>query len=143
MLQNIHGWEDGDITALYLDDVKTKNIVAARRELSDLGLAVRADQALGTRTSDIVRADVGKLLGRANVQEREVTSTLTPIRGLANQLLGENKMSGGTLTRGAFNLDPDSAAALNQRRESRVSQFAGQTGPMATSAGITGMGKAT
>jgi len=142
MLQNIHGWDDGDLTALYLDDTKTKNIVAARRELSDLGLAVRADQALGTRTADLVRADVGKLLGRANVQEREIASTLTPIRGLTNQLLGEDVMSGGTLTRGAFNLDPASAGALRRRKQGRVAQFAGQTGPMATSEGITGMGVA-
>jgi hypothetical protein len=142
MLQNLYDWDDGDLTALYLDDTKTKNIVAARRELSDLGLAVRADQALGTRTADLVRADVGKLLGRANVQEREIASTLTPIRGLTNQLLGEDVMSGGTLTRGAFNLDPASAGALRRRKQSRVVQFAGQTGPMTTSEGITGMGVA-
>ena len=137
MLQDLYDWDDGDLTALYLDDTKTKNIVAARRELSDLGLAVRA-----TRTADLVRADVGKLLGRANVQEREIASTLTPIRGLTNQLLGEDVMSGGTLTRGAFNLDPASAGALRRRKQGRVAQFAGQTGPMATSGGITGMGVA-
>lgn len=143
MLRDIHDWSDGDITALYLDDTKTQNIVAARRELSDLGLAVRADQALNTRTADIVRQDVGKLLGRANVQEREIAATLTPLRGLTSNLLGEETMSGGTLTRGAFNLDPASAEAVQQRRERRAAPLSGKAGLMASTAGVTGMGEAT
>lgn len=143
MLRDIHDWSDGDITALYLDDTKTQNIVAARRELSDIGLAVRADQALNTKTADLVRQDVGKLLGRANVQEREIASTLTPLRGLTNNLLGEETMSGGTLTRGAFNLDPASAEAVQQRRERRAAPFSGKSGLMASTAGVTGMGEAT
>ncbi len=143
MLRDMYDFAEGDITALYLDDTKTQNIVAARRELSDLGLAVRADQVLNTRTADIVRQDVGKLLGRANVQEREIASTLTPLRGLTSNLLGEEAMSGGTLTRGAFNLDAASAEALQQRREGRVASFAGKAGMMASTAGITGMGEAT
>ena len=142
MLRDIHDWEEGDITALYLDDTKIKNIVAGRRELSDVGLAVRADQALNTRTSDLVRQDVGKLLGRANVQEREIAASLTPLRGLTSNLLGEQTMSGGTLTRGAFNLDPASAEAVRRRRESRVAPFGGSSGMMTSTAGVA-LGVAT
>ena len=142
-IKEMYGFTEGDITALYLESDKIKSVVDARRKLTGAGLATRADKILGTTTARNVKADLGALLERANIQQRELASVLTPISGLTTQLLGEQEMSGGTLTRGAFNLDPASAGALRRRKEGRVSQFAGQTGPMATSAGITGMGKAT
>jgi len=142
-IKEMYGFTEGDITALYLESDKIKSVVDARRKLTGAGLATRADKILGTTTARNVKADLGALLERANIQQRELASVLTPISGLTTQLLGEQEMSGGTLTRGAFNLDPASAGALRRRRQSRVAQFAGQTGPMATSAGITGMGKAT
>ena len=142
-IKEMYGFTEGDITALYLESDKIKSVVDARRTLTGAGLATRADKILGTTTARNVKADLGALLERANIQQRELASVLTPISGLTTQLLGEEEMSGGTLTRGAFNLDPASAGALRRRKEGRVTQFAGQTGPMATSAGITGMGKAT
>ena len=142
-IKEMYGFTEGDITALYLESDKIKSVVDARRKLTGAGLATRADKILGTTTARNVKADLGALLERANIQQRELASVLTPISGLTTQLLGEEEMSGGTLTRGAFNLDPASAGALRRRKEGRVTQFAGQTGPMATSAGITGMGKAT
>ena len=82
------------------------------------------------------------MLGRANVQDREIAASLTPLRGLTSNLLGEQTMSGGTLTRGAFNLDPASAEAVRRRRESRVAPFGGSSGMMTSTAGVA-LGEAT
>ena len=142
-IKEMYGFTEGDITALYLESDKIKSVVDARRKLTGAGLATRADKILGTTTARNVKAELGSLLERANVQERELASVLTPMSGLSSSLLGESTMSGGTLTRGAFNLDPDSATALRRRRESRVAGFAGQSGALTTSGGVVGMGKAT
>lgn len=77
------------------------------------------------------------------MQERELASTLTPLAGLSTRLLNEDVMSGGTLTRGAFNLDPASAAAVERRRQSRLTPLSGSSGAMASQAGISSLGSAT
>jgi len=142
-IKEMYQFEDGDITALYLESDKIKDIVDARRKLTGAGLATRADAILGTTTARNVKADLGSLLQRANVQERELASALTPIAGLSTQLLNEDVMSGGTLTRGAFNLDPASAAALERRRQSRLTPLSGSSGTLSSQGGATGLGSAT
>lgn len=142
-IKEMYQFEDGDITALYLESDKIKNLVDARRKLTGAGLATRADTILGTTTARNVKADLGSLLQRANVQERELASTLTPLAGLSTRLLNEDAMSGGTLTRGAFNLDPASAAAVERRRQSRLTPLTGSSGAMGSQGGISSLGSAT
>lgn len=141
-IKEMYQFEDGDITALYLESDKIKDVVDARRKLTAAGLATRADQILGTSTARNVKSDLGSLLERANVQQRELASVLTPIAGLSTRLLGEDTMSGGTLTRGAFNLDPASAAAVERRRQRRLTPLSGSSGALATQSGVAGLGVA-
>ena len=149
LLQDQYNYTTGDITSLYLDVDRTKNIVDARRVLNSANLATSADKILGGigetanvtgKTARSLKYELGDLLRRANVQERELQAQLNPARALTSNLVGEQVVDEGTVARGIFNLDRDSSDTIRRRRENRLTGFQGNSGMAASGQGGLGFG---
>ena len=150
LLRDQYNYSQGDITSLYLDIDKTKNIVDARRVMNSANLATSADKILGGgigesanvtgKTSRSIKYELGDLLRRANVQERELQAQLNPARALTSNLVGEQAIDEGTVARGTFNLDTVSSDTVRRRRENRLTNFQGSSGLGASGQGGLGFG---
>ena len=149
LLRDQYNYLQGDITSLYLDVDKTKNIVDARRVMNSANLATSADRILGGigesanvtgKTSRSIKYELGDLLRRANVQERELQAQLNPARALTSNLVGEQTIDEGTVARGTFNLDTVSSDTVRRRKENRLTNFQGSSGLGASGQGGLGFG---
>ena len=149
LLRDQHNYSQGDIISLYLDVDKTKNVVDARRVMNSANLATAADRILGgigetanvtNKTSRSIKYELGDLLRRANVQERELQAQLNPARALTSNLVGEQAIDEGTVARGTFNLDKESTDTVRRRKANRLTNFQGNSGLGASGQGGLGFG---
>lgn len=141
-LKRLFGINDDDLVAYYLDPTKAVNLFEEKRSLEAAGLSATAMSSLNTTVG--FDKKIASDLQRESIQGREIQQRLTPLAGLTEATLGEERgLTASELAASEFGLSNEAMNTVRRAREERSSQFAGSGGMLTSGTGVSGLGTAS
>ncbi len=137
ILESRYNFTSGDLVSAFLDPSRTKNIVEARRQLGASTIAGTAQQALGSALSQ----ELSETMFKQDVQPREVTQTLAPLRPLTEATLTSEAMTADEIAAGRFGSGM-ARKDFQRNLQERVVDFDQRSGIAMGGQGIYGLGTA-
>ena len=137
ILESRYNFTSGDLVSAFLDPARTKNIVEARRQLGASTLAGTAQQVLGTALSQ----ELSETMFKQDVQAREVSQALAPLRPLTEATLTSEAMTAEEIAASRFGSGM-ARKDFQRNLQERVVDFDQRGGIAMGSQGIYGLGTA-
>ena len=137
ILEARYNFSPGDLVSAFLDPQRTKNIVEAKRQLGAATLAGTAQRVVGSAISE----EGSKWMWNQDIQAREVSQALSPLKGLTEATLTSQAMTGDELAAGRWGTGLG-RKNFQRRLQGRVADFDRSAGIAISGQGAYGLGAA-
>lgn len=137
ILEARYNFSPGDLVSAFLDPQRTKNIVEAKRQLGAATLAGTAQRVVGSAISK----EGSEWMWNQDIQAREVSQALSPLKGLTEATLTSQAMTGDELAAGRWGTGLG-RKNFQRRLQSRVADFDRSAGIAISGQGAYGLGAA-
>ena len=137
ILEARYNFSPGDLVSAFLDPQRTKNIVEAKRQLGAATLAGTAQRVVGSAISQ----EGSEWMWNQDIQAREVSQALSPLKGLTEATLTSQAMTGDELAAGRWGTGLG-RKNFQRRLQSRVADFDRSAGIAISGQGAYGLGAA-
>ena len=134
-LKELYGVDHGQMTAIYLDPTRAKDIVQHEREFRTAQMSAGVVRSLGSGLSK----SAAEKLEKAAVRTSDMAK-LAGSRGLTSKLLNETGLSNDQIALGTLGMDSSATQEIESTIENRRARLSGRSGVFADQGGFKGLG---